>query len=181
MRIACQLRNRLNPPATSFDDDDQPGLGPLPSAIRQLLQDGIAAHFTEREHAESLFRQAVTQAPETPGAHRCLVKHYNRCRQFDKALAAAEHLVGAAASQATLPNDWRQWQQAPGPALAALKGLAFIHLRNGQPAQAEAAIERVLALDPEDGVGGSVLAALVAEMRAGRAKGIVGSFARVNA
>lgn len=150
---------------TSFDDDQQPDLGPLPPAIRQLLQDGIAAHFTDRERAESLFRQAVTQAPEAPAAHRCLVKHYNRCRQIDKALAAAQDWVSAAARQAALPDDWRQWQQAPGPALAALKGLAFIHLRCGQPAAAETAIEHVLALDPEDGVGGSVIAALVAEMR----------------
>ena len=150
---------------TSFDDDQQPDLGPLPPAIRQLLQDGMAAHFTDREHAESLFRQAVTLAPEIPAAHRCLVKHYNRCRQFDKALAAAKEWVCSAARQAALPDDWRQWQQAPGPALAALKGLAFIHLRSGQPAAAETAIEQVLALDPEDGVGGSVIAALVAEMR----------------
>ncbi|PKO34318.1 MAG: hypothetical protein CVU34_07885 [Betaproteobacteria bacterium HGW-Betaproteobacteria-7] len=150
---------------TGFDDDQQPDLGPLPSAIRQLLQDGIAAHFTDRERAENLFRQAVTQAPEIPAARRCLVKHYNRCRQFDKALAAAKAWVSAAASQAALPDDWRQWQQAPGPALAALKRLAFIHLRSGQPAAAETAIDQVLALDPEDGVGGSVIAALVAEMR----------------
>jgi tetratricopeptide (TPR) repeat protein len=142
-----------------------PDLGPLLPAIRQLLQDGMAAHFTDRERAESLFRQAVTQAPDTPAAHRCLVKHYNRCRQFDKALAAAKEWVSAAARQAALPDDWRQWQQAPGPALAALKGLAFIHLRSGQPCDAEAAIERVLALDPDDGVGGSVIAALVTEMR----------------
>lgn len=150
---------------TSFDDDQQPDLGPLPPAIRQLLQDGIAAHFTDRERAESLFRQAVTLAPEIPAAHRCLVKHYNRCRQFDKALAAAQDWVSAAARQADLPDDWRQWQKAPSPALAALKGLAFIHLRSGQPGEAEAAIEYVLALDPQDGVGGSVIAALVAKMR----------------
>lgn len=150
---------------TDFDEDQQPDLGPLPATIRQLLQDGMAAHFTNRERAESLFRQAVMQAPEIPAAHRCLVKHYNRCRQFDKALAAAEYWVSAAARQTGLPDDWRQWQQAPGPALAALKGLAFIHLRNDQPAAAEAAIERVLALDPEDGVGSSVIAAQVREMR----------------
>lgn len=150
---------------TSFDDDQQPDLGPLPPAVQQLLQEGIAAHFTDRDRAESLFRQALALAPETPAAHRCLVKHYNRCRQFDKALAAAKNWLSAAAREAALPDDWQQWQQAPGPALSALKGLAFIHLRNGQPAAAETAITRVLALDPEDGVGGSVIAALVAEMQ----------------
>lgn len=150
---------------TSFDDDAQPDLGPLPPAIRQLLQDGIAAQFTDRERAETHFRQAVMHAPDTPVAHRCQVKHYNRCRQFYKALAAAKEWVSAAARQAALPDDWRHWHEAPDPTLAALKGLALIHLRSGQPAEAETAIERVLALDPGDGVGGSVIAALVAEMR----------------
>ena len=90
-------------------------------------------------------------------------KHYNRCRQFDKALSAAQAWVAAAGDQAGLHENWLLWQSAPGYALAALKGLAFILLRNGQPAEAEAAIARVLAMDPDDGVGGSVIAALIEE------------------
>jgi hypothetical protein len=89
----------------------------------------------------------------------------NNPRQSTESRQAKIIATTAAARQATLPDDWHQWQQAPGPALAALKGLAFIHLRNDQPAAAEAAIERVLALDPEDGVGSSVIAAQVREMR----------------
>ena len=145
----------------AFDTDDKIDFGNLPPAVDQLLQQGVAAHFTDPELAENVFLSALALAPDTLPAHRCLVKHYNRCRQFDKALCAAQDWVAAAARQSRLPDNWQHWQSAPGSALAALKGLAFIHLRSGQTAKAEAAIARVLALDPEDGVGGSVIAALI--------------------
>jgi Tfp pilus assembly protein PilF len=145
----------------AFDIDDKLDFGHLPPAIDHLLQQGVAAHFTQPALAENAFMAALVLAPDALPAHRCLVKHYNRCRQFDNALRAAQRWVSAAARQAGLPDNWQLWQAAPGSALAALKGLAFIHLRSGQPAMAEAAISRVLALDPEDGVGGSVIAALI--------------------
>lgn len=145
----------------AFDNDDKLDFGQLLPAVDHLLQQGVAAHFTHPELAENAFLTALAMAPDALPAHRCLVKHYNRCRQFDKALAAAQGWVAAAAEQAGLPDDWLLWQSAPGYALAALKGLAFIHLRNGQPAKAEAAIARVQALDPDDGVGGSVIAAMI--------------------
>lgn len=147
----------------AFDDDDKLDFGTLPPAVDQLLQQGVAAHFTDRNLAERHFLDALALAPDALPAHRCLVKHYNRCRQFDKALTAAQGWVAAAARQAGLPDNWLLWNAAPGAALSALKGLAFIHLRSGQPARAEAAIRRVLAMDPQDGVGGSVIAALIEE------------------
>lgn len=150
----------------ALDEDDKLDFGQLPAAVENLLQQGVAAHFAHPSLAENAFLTALEIAPDALPAHRCLVKHYNRCRQFDKALNAAQGWVAAAARQANLPEDWQHWQSAPGSALSALKGLAFIHLRKGQPAKAHAAITRVLALDPEDGVGGSVIAALVAESRA---------------
>jgi tetratricopeptide (TPR) repeat protein len=146
-----------------FDIDDKLDFGHLPPAVDYLLQQGVAAHFSHPDLAENAFLTALALAPEALAAHRCLVKHYNRCRQFDKALSAAEDWVAAAARQAGLPDNWLLWKSAPGTALSALKGLAFVHLRNGQPAKAEAAIARVLALDPEDGVGASVVAILIEE------------------
>jgi hypothetical protein len=153
----------VRPNMIAFDNDDKLDFGALPPAVDHLLQQGVAAHFGDPALAESHFLAALALAPDALPAHRCLVKHYNRCRQFDKALSAAHGWVTAAARQAGLPDNWLLWQSAPGSALAALKGLAFIQLRNGQPARAEAAIRRVLALDPEDGVGGSVIAALIEE------------------
>lgn len=148
-----------------FDDDDKIDLGPLPAEVDALLQQGIAAHFDDRAKAEAYFLAARTLAPHMLPTHRCLVKHYNRCRQFDNALAAARGWVAAAARQAQLPDNWLLWTAAPGYALAALKGLAFLRLRNGEPAKAEAMIARIQAMDPDDAVGGSVVAALLAETR----------------
>lgn len=150
----------------ALDDDDKPDFGQLPAAVEHLLQQGVAAHFAHPSLAENAFLTALKLAPDALPAHRCLVKHYNRCREFDKALNAAQGWVAAAARQGRLPENWTLWQSAPSAALSALKGLAFMYLRNGQPAKAEAAITRILALDPDDGVGGSVIAALVAESHA---------------
>ena len=148
-----------------LDDNDNLDFGHLPPAVDQLLQQGVAAHFTDRALAERMFLAALALAPDALPAHRCLVKHYNRCRQFDKALAAARGWVAAAARDAGLSDNWLLWREAPGSALAALKGLAFIHLRSGQPGKAEDAIRRVVALDRDDAVGGSVVAALLSETR----------------
>ncbi len=148
-----------------LDDNDNLDFGHLPPAADQLLQQGVAAHFSDRALAERHFLAALVLAPDALPAHRCLVKHYNRCRQFDKALEAARGWVAAAARDAGLPDNWLLWQQAPGSALAALKGLAFIHLRNGQPGKAEDAIRRVVAIDRDDAVGGSVVVALLEQTR----------------
>ena len=146
-----------------LDDNDNLDFGLLPAPVERLLHAGVAAHFSDPTQAERLFLTALLLAPDALPAHRCLVKHYNRCRQFDMALAAAQGWVAAAARQSGLSDNWLTWKEAPGSALAALKGLAFIFLRGGQPAKAEAAIQRVLAMDPEDGVGASVIASLIEE------------------
>ncbi|WP_234085727.1 hypothetical protein [Azonexus sp. R2A61] len=148
-----------------FDEDDKIDFGALPAEVDHLLQEGVAAHFSDRALAERLFLAALSLAPDALPAHRCLVKHYNRCRQFDRALTAARAWVGAAARQAGLSDNWLQWKAAPGYALAALKGLAFIHLRAGEPDKADAMIARVVAMDPEDAVGASVVLALLDETR----------------
>lgn len=137
--------------------------GPLPPEVDQLLQRGIAAHFTDPAQAEADFRAAIALKPDALAAHRCLVKHYNRQRQFEAAHAAVVVWLAEAARQAGLPAEWRSWRQAPGFAIAALKGYAFIQLRRGNPADAEDAVEVIQRLDPEDAVGGSAIAALLPE------------------
>ena len=149
----------------NFDNEDKLDFGQLPPEVDRLLQAGVAAHFSQRTQAEHCFLSALLLAPDALPAHRCLVKHYNRCRQFDKALSAAQDWVATAARNAGLPDNWLLWKSAPGYALSALKGLAFIHLRSGQPGKAEAMIARVIAMDPDDAVGGSVVAALLEETR----------------
>lgn len=148
-----------------IDPDEKLDFGQLPPEVDHLLQQGVAAHFGDRALAERLFLAAISLAPDAVQARRCLVKHYNRCRQFDKALPAAQDWVSTAARNAGLPDNWLLWKSAPGYALAALKGMAFIHLRSGQPDKADALITRVMAMDPDDAVGGSVVAALLEETR----------------
>ena len=153
----------------AFDDNDKLDFGSpadsLPADVDLLLQRGVAAHFGDRALAEGFFLAAIALAPDAIVARRCLVKHYNRCRQFDKALSAAQDWVATAARNAGPPDNWLLWKAAPGYALSALKCLAFIHLRSGQAARAEAMIARVIAMDPDDAVGGSVVAALLEETR----------------
>lgn len=142
-------------------DDDKLDFGDLAPAIDHLLQQGVAIHFADPARAEQCFREALVLDPDALAAHRCLVKHHNRKRQFGQALQASRDWLAAACRVAGLNNDWQQWQAAPGSALAALKGLAFMLLRTGHPGEAAAMIEQVLRLDPEDSVGGSVIAALL--------------------
>lgn len=143
--------------------DDELDFGALPAEVNRLLQRGVAAHFTDPAQAEVDFRAAIALMPAALPAYRCLFKHYNRRRQFEAAYAVVLDWLAEAARQAALPPEWQLWRHAPTSALAALKGLAFIELRRGHPEVASAAIGRVLQLDPHDGVGGSVVAALLPE------------------
>lgn len=147
----------------NFDNDDKLDFGALPPAIDQLLQQGVASHFTDPAAAEGFFRAALELDPTALPAYRCLFKHHNRKRQFEAAHQTGLAWLAEAARQAGIPADWRGWEAAPRPALAALKGYAFIQLRRGLQAEAAAALDVLLRLDPEDGVGGSVVAALLPE------------------
>jgi hypothetical protein len=149
---------------TLDNTDDNLDFGPLPPEVDQLLQRGVAAHFTDPARAEADFLAAIAMMPEALPAHRCLVKHYNRKRQFESAHAATRAWLSEAVRQAGLPADWQQWQAAPGHALAPLKALSFIHLRRGETAEARAVIQHLQRLDIDDAVGTSVVVALLEEL-----------------
>jgi hypothetical protein len=153
----------LKIPQMDFDNDDKLDFGALPPAVDQLLQQGVASHFSDPAAAEAAFRAAIALDSSALPAYRCLFKHYNRKRQFDSAYQTVLEWLAEAARQATISADWRTWTAAPRTVLAALKGYAFIQLRRGHHADAAAALDVLLHLDPEDGVGGSVVAALLPE------------------
>lgn len=98
----------------AFDDDEKLDFGQLPPEVDLLLQQGVAAHFGDRALAEGFFLAAIALAPDAVVARRCLVKHYNRCLQFDKALRAAQDWVVTAARNAGMPDNWLLWKSAPG-------------------------------------------------------------------
>lgn len=151
---------------TLDNTDDTLDFGALPPEVNRLLQRGVVAHFSDPAQAEADFLAAIAIMPEALPAHRCLVKHYNRTRQFESAHAATQAWLSEAVRQAQLPGDWRQWQAAPGYALAALKALSFIHLRRGETTEAGGIIQHLQRLDIDDAVGSSVVVALLAEIEA---------------
>jgi len=146
--------------------------GDISPEINALLQQGIAAHRADPARARALFGSAIELAPETLPAYRCLFKLLNKLRDFDSALATAHTGLAEAARQVGLDPDWRTWQTVDlGEAntvpqrfaLQFLKALAYIHLRRDEEALSREALAQLQRLDPEDGVGGSVIAALLGE------------------
>jgi hypothetical protein len=149
---------------TLDDINDTLDFGTLPPEVDRLLQHGVVAHFSDPARAEANFIVAIAMMPEALPAHRCLVKHYNRTRQFESAHAATQAWLSEAVRQAQLPGDWQQWQAAPGYALAALKALSFIHLRRGETTEAGGIIRHLQRLDIDDAVGSSVVVALLEDI-----------------
>ena len=141
--------------------NDELDFGVLPPEIDMLLKRGAMAHPRQPDLAEADFLAALEQMPSALPAYRCLVKHYNRMRRFDEAYAMVVRWIAEAARQANLDDDWRQWQTAPFAALSPLKAYAFIQLRRGESAVAAEAVSHLMRLDPSDGLGGSVVAALL--------------------
>jgi tetratricopeptide (TPR) repeat protein len=150
-----------------LSEPDAINFGDLPEAINALLQQGVAAYRHDHSRADRLFRQALAAAPAQLPIYFCLYKIHTYQGNLDEAQAAAESGLREAASQAGWDPDWRQWPpQAVLPegagrfALYTLKALAFIHLRQGNPQQANQMLERLRQLDPAGAVGWPVVAAL---------------------
>lgn len=148
----------------------------LPAPLGALLRQAMALYASDPQQAEFMLGYAVTQAPSAAGLHRALYKFYNRQRRFDLARHHAAAALEVAAREAGLPPDWRTWTAGmlrsadPAPAsqaLLALKALAFIALRGGDAASARAILGLLARLDPADGAGASVVAALAAGMQEG--------------
>jgi hypothetical protein len=146
--------------------------GDISPKINALLQQGIAAHRNEPARARALFGTAIELAPETLPAYRCLFKLLNKLRDFDSALATAQAGLAEAARQAGLDPDWRTWQPSDLDGantmpqrfvLQFLKALAYIHLRRNEEALSREILAQLQRLDPEDGVGGSVIVALLGD------------------
>jgi hypothetical protein len=138
-------------------EDDFLDLGALPPGVRQLLQEGVALRFAQPSAAEAKFRAAIALVPEALPAYRCLVKLHHGRQQFGAAYATTLEWLSAAAHQANLPTDWRQWHFVAGhpanhpglpAALAALAAYAFIQLQRGNAAEASEALDHLQRMDP---------------------------------
>jgi tetratricopeptide (TPR) repeat protein len=150
-----------------FGEREPINFGDLPEEIDALLQQGVAAYRHDASEADRLFRQALAAAPTQLPIYFCLYKIHTYQGHLDQAQTAAESGLREAADQAGWSRDWRQWRAEPvlpdGAgrfALYTLKALAFIHLRQNEPDQAQQMIEALRTLDPTGAVGWPVVAAL---------------------
>ena len=142
----------------------------MPDEVHALLERGMAQYPSDPAGAELLFGIARALAPASLPLTRALVKFYNRAGAFDAAWDMAELGRREAARIGHLPPDWRDWtpDMLTGPAasfaLLTLKAMAFLELRRGDTAAALEILNQLERLDPADGTGGSVVAALAAAL-----------------
>jgi hypothetical protein len=147
---------------------DPADIDSLPAEALALLQRGMAQHRSDPAGAELLFGIARSQAPASLPLYRALVKFYNRECQFDAAYDMAALGMREAARLGQLPPDWRDWSldmlagKEASFALLTLKAMAFIELRRGNTTASVEILEQLRRLDPSDGIGSSVIAALAA-------------------
>jgi hypothetical protein len=140
----------------------------LPAEVHTLLQRGMTLYRSDPSGAELLFGIARSQAPASLPLYRALVKFYNRECQFDAAYDMAALGMREAARLGKLPPDWRDWSldmlngKAASFALLTLKAMAFIELRRGNTSASVEILDQLRLLDPSDGIGSSVVAALAA-------------------
>lgn len=153
----------------------QPKTPAVAEAVSALIERAMALYASDSQQADFLLAYAVSQEPQALEHYRTLYKFYHRQGRPELALEWAGRALRAAAAQAGLPADWHTWTPAivqaaePGAlsqALLALKAQAFLCLRLGESGTAEAIIARLRALDPNDGSGVSVLAALSTGLQA---------------
>lgn len=141
--------------------------GEVPPLVRRLLDE---ARGTQTNEMEALLWTAHASAPDCLPVYYLLYKFHASKRQFDQAEKAAVRGIAAAARLAGLPADWRAVSAdhadfaATGPArfwLFSLKALAFIYLRSRRSEAARELIGKLGQLDPDHGLGGEVIAALL--------------------
>lgn len=155
--------------ATRRPSEDAIDFGDVPPAVNEILQTGVALHRTDRAAADAAFRRALALDPTALATWFCLYKIHTYAGDLDAALTTAEGALREAARQANLAADWRLWDPAEiAPhgagrfALYTLKALAFIRLRRDEGREARAVLDHLARLDPDDAVGGSVVAAVAA-------------------
>lgn len=159
--------------ADQLADGDLIDFGPLPEAVNQLLQQGVALYYDNRAEADGLFRQALALDPTQLPTYYCLYKIHTYQKNLDAALLAAESGLSEAARQCGLSAAWRDWRPdsvdwrrdaATRFALYTLKALAFIFLRRNDGGQAQACLAQLRRIDPADSVGYGLVAEMAAKL-----------------
>lgn len=145
-----------------------------PPQIRQLLD---SVRDASPDEIGAALRTAISPAPRSLAAYYHLLYTLYagsgacpRAREVATGgLAVAAGEAGPSLDRATVGVEDADFA-TPGPArfwLFTLKALAFINVKLGEPDEAPARLDKLRVLDPTDGVGFSVIAALLAKFECG--------------
>lgn len=144
----------------------------IPAPINALLQE--AAGSTDNfAHAEKLLLQAKQQAPEQLPVYTALYKLYFYNGHTRKAEDVVFQSLHKAAKQGGFHYDWTTVQAQPDWTepdsagrvyLYSLKALAFIRLLQNDHHGAQAVLDTLRRLDPDDVVGANVIRDLAASL-----------------
>ncbi|MAD47647.1 MAG: hypothetical protein CMI02_16660 [Oceanospirillaceae bacterium] len=134
--------------------------------IQRLLREPINIQ-QDWQRAESLLKSAIRKLPQRLEIKIALYKMYAYANRFDASRQLIYQVLEQAAEQAGFDPDWRQltsatidWRSPQGAVrlyLYSLKALGFVSLRAGNLHLAHEVLTTLLALDPADEVGGSVV------------------------
>jgi multidrug efflux pump subunit AcrA (membrane-fusion protein) len=155
--------------------------GSVPPPADALLARARAA-WRDVPAATALLAEALATAPHCLPLHYARYKFHSSHGQYALAEAAARAALAEAARQAGLPPDWQalghggdptidpgfdpgiDWADVHGAAhfyLFTLKALAYLRLRRGDLAEADALLDALARLDPHDRVGAAVTRSLL--------------------
>jgi hypothetical protein len=145
-------------------DADAVNFGELDPKTNELLQQGVVAYRTDREKADSLFKQALALTPEELAPYYCLYKIHTYMGSLDYAADVAAEGMKQASQQAGWPSDPAAWpaqvDAQDGPArfaLYTLKALSFIELKRGHSETAKEYLDILSRADPQGSVGWKVI------------------------
>jgi tetratricopeptide (TPR) repeat protein len=145
-------------------DADAVNFGELDPKTNELLQQGVVAYRTDREKADSLFKQALALTPEELAPYYCLYKIHTYMGSLDYAADVAAEGMKQASRQAGWPSDPAAWpaqvdaQNGPARfALYTLKALSFIELKRGHSETAKEYLDILSRADPQGSVGWKVI------------------------
>lgn len=149
-----------------FDEMPETGNAVIPMALQQLLRQDLDVSEDWRQ-AEMLLLKARQALPEQLEVQIALYKLYAYSNRFEESLQVIAGVLSAAARAEGFSADWKQlnvhsaqWSPARGRVrqfLYSLKATGFVCLRSGNIPQAFAVLSKLLELDPQDQVGGSVV------------------------
>lgn len=147
--------------------------GELPPHVNALMQKAVALFAEDTDRARAMLRHVIEIAPETLPAYRSLIKLLNREQRFEDAIRVIEDGLVEASRQLGIGPQWMLWTRATvtgrEPArrylLQFLKALAFVEVRRGDLHAAGVVVDQLARLDPDDGVGHSVISALLARLQ----------------